>query len=93
MDSKEFNRLATDYEMGEHAQEFMKSALGRYLGNQAQSEIDALRDNLETEQEIDKIREIQLEIAARRLCFRWIKEAIDNGHIAGEQLQLAQTED
>jgi len=85
--------LADDYEIGEHAQEFMRSALGQYLGRQAQSEIESLRDNLETEQDLDKIRELQLEIAARRLCFRWIKEAIDKGQNAGEQLQLAQTED
>jgi hypothetical protein len=85
--------MLAEYEMGEHAQRFIDSPIGQYVVRRCLDEIESFRNDLEIEQDETKIRELQREIAARRLSLGWIKQAIDQGHVAGQQLELTQTED
>lgn len=93
MNDKDAEILAAEYEIGEQAEAFMASDIGRYVQGCSDQEIEELRRDLETEGELIKIQAIQRSIAARRLAIEWLKEAIDKGHNAGAQLELTYAED
>lgn len=60
---------------------FLRSDVGRYLTRRAATEIAALREQMDTIESTDAvaIRNLQLEIATRKVWKDWIERAVQEG--------------
>ena len=67
---------------------FMRGAVGQYVANRANAEIEEARERLESVDPDDPkaIRDLQFVIAVARATTSWIAEAIEEGKNAEEQL-------
>jgi len=89
----DYQYLLAEAEMGEHAQKWVESQIGQYVLGCAHEEIESLRTQLETETDIDKIRQHQMAIASRRHTVRWLTTAIKAGNVAMETIETGNSED
>jgi uncharacterized FAD-dependent dehydrogenase len=81
--------------LGMDAEAFMRSNVGRYLAQRAAEEIEVARTSLETvdPEDAKAVRDLQFVIAVARATTSWMKEAIDDGRNAAEQLEARTRED
>lgn len=80
---------------GLEAEKFLNTRLGQYMVNRAKEEIETARAGLEevSPQNKDKIQELQNDIRLARKFTNWLGHAIQEGHMAEQQLQEDQLED
>jgi len=78
--------------LGDEAEKFMKSDLGRYIKGRIDQDIQELKDKLVEidPEDINNIRKIQNEIRLRNLVLNYFKELIIEGQQA---LQILQEEE
>lgn len=86
--------LSLEVEIGVEADKFLKSDLGLVVIAKQRSEIENFHTELEdTKLTLEEMREIQLQITARRRALDWLVEIINQAKQAFEQSELIETED
>jgi hypothetical protein len=78
-DRREDQKLRNAIAFGFDVQNWVRGPIGRYCTEKSDAEIAGFHLELERERDLQKIAELQLEIAARRLWQNWLGEAIQEG--------------
>lgn len=92
MPTNDKDQLIDDIEKAKISEEFLRSPIGRYVESRAATEIESLRDDLETCQKEDFDR-LQNEIAIRRQAIGWIIDAILQGQQAKQAKDMLEDSD
>jgi len=84
--------LIAEAQVGQEAEDWLNSELGRYAVGCANQDIQEAMDQLKRVDPDDSkmIRDLQLKITSRELAIRWIMEMIDRGNDAFQQLNTEQ---
>lgn len=93
---KELTEREFDLELaklGVEAEAFERSALGRYIYDRVEAEVEDLTMQLVAADPFDKDLNLQLrsEIKSRAMVPAWIKEAINSGNMAARRIEDEET--
>lgn len=93
MSNYEEDELLSIAKMGVDAEAFMRTPLGRFLQKKAQDEIDAATNELidAKPEDVELGREIRNRIHIAAMFLTWMRESINGGRAAYDQLK--ETED
>jgi hypothetical protein len=83
------DELIAEALLGEEAEKFLESAVGRYLIGAAQQEVAAAQEDLENADPSNEkaIRDIQCRAKVGRMIEKWLLELVDKGRAAVEIYQ------
>lgn len=94
MDHSIADILGVKVDIGVEAENFLKSEIGLAVVGRQRAEIAELHSQLENlSLPVDKIRELQMDIAARRRALGWLLESIDEAKNAAQSLEQLEAED
>lgn len=90
----EIDHLLENIGLGSDAKAFVESPIGQYLQRQAQEDINEFIDHLR-DMEADRGKDdlMRMEINARMIMFKWLKNAMNAAEAANIQLEESESED
>lgn len=86
--------LFNEARLGLEMEDFLTTAVGKYLLHRATQVIEEARNTLESVPytELEEVRKAQFDAAVSRMAMRWLQEAVTNGNQAVHELQQLESE-